>query len=54
MTTNGPEALQPTVQTDVRGAFQQGNQTNYGTADPEKVFGFLEEHRGKRVFTVSW
>lgn len=30
------------------------NSTDYDTANPDKVKLFLEEHKGKKVFTVSW
>ena len=30
------------------------NQTGYSVATPEQVRPFLEEHRGKPVFCVSW
>lgn len=30
------------------------NKTSYSVANPEHVVEFLERHRGKAVFTISW
>jgi len=38
----------------IREALALENTTSYSVASPEAVVAFLEEHRGKRVFTVSW
>lgn len=38
----------------MRQAFEQPNQTDYRIADADAVGRFLEQHRGKVVFTVSW
>ena len=38
----------------IMGAFDLPNDTSYALAKPEDVRAFLEKHRGKRVFTVSW
>lgn len=38
----------------VREAFASTNDTAYGIADVDDVITFLEAHRGKKVFTVSW
>jgi len=35
-------------------AFDAGNGTSYSLANREEVLSFLEQHRGKKVFTVSW
>lgn len=35
-------------------AFDQENITSYKLADPNEVRKFLEFHKGKRLFTVSW
>ena len=30
------------------------NETGYSLANAEEIVVFLEEHKGKRVFTISW
>ena len=35
-------------------AFDLPNTTGYKLATAEKIRPFLEEHRGKKVFTISW
>lgn len=38
----------------VDAALRVPNFTDYTIAEPDKVVKFLEEHRGKRVFAISW
>ena len=38
----------------VREAFESTNDTSYSIADVNDVIAFLEVHRGKKAFTVSW
>ena len=38
----------------VREAFALSNDTTYSIADVADVIAFLEAHRGKKAFTVSW
>jgi hypothetical protein len=38
----------------VREAFNDENKTTYNVAPPAKVLEFLEQHKGEKVFTVSW
>lgn len=38
----------------IRAALELPNQTAYRLADPDVVVQFLEEHRGKQCFIVSW
>ncbi len=40
--------------TEILSAFDLPNVTQYELANKEKVRIFLEEHKGKQVFTVSW
>lgn len=40
--------------TDIVGAFDLENITTYELASPQEIRKFLEEHKGKRIFTVSW
>jgi hypothetical protein len=35
-------------------AFDSPNKTNLGVVDRELVRAFLETHKGKRAFTISW
>jgi hypothetical protein len=35
-------------------AFKLKNKTNYRLANPREVKRFLQKHKGKKVFTVSW
>lgn len=35
-------------------AFELSNATEYKLADAREVRAFLEEHKGKQIFTVSW
>lgn len=39
---------------NVGSAFDLPNSTGYRLAERSKVIAFLESHRGKQVFTVSW
>lgn len=39
---------------DVADALDLENATSYDLAKKEDVVSFLEEHKGKRVFTISW
>ena len=49
---------QPVIDDDliagVRAAFDNPNETTYSVADVDEVIAFLELHRGKKVFYVSW
>jgi hypothetical protein len=38
----------------VREAFESTNDTSYSIANVNDVIAFLEVHRGKKAFTVSW
>lgn len=38
----------------VREAFESTNDTSYSIADVDDIVRFLEVHRGKKVFTISW
>ncbi len=38
----------------VKQAMQIKNTTSYTVSSGEKIIEFLEEHKGKRAFTVSW
>lgn len=38
----------------VRAALSLENKTGYGVSPPDRVVAFLQEHKGKRAFTVSW
>lgn len=38
----------------VMAAFDSKNATTYDLANPSEVKEFLESHKGKRAFTVSW
>ena len=38
----------------IKDALQVNNQTAYRFCNPDDVVAFLEEHSGKRCFTVSW
>jgi hypothetical protein len=38
----------------IKKALSLENKTSYRVSDGEPIIKFLEEHRGKRVFTVSW
>jgi len=38
----------------IRSAFNSDNTTMYNCADKEDVVEFLNAHRGKRAFTISW
>ena len=38
----------------VKAAFELPNETTYRLADPGEVIAFLEQHKGKQAFTVSW
>jgi hypothetical protein len=35
-------------------AFEATNDTGYNLASADKIRAFLAEHKGKRLFTVSW
>ncbi len=39
---------------DIKEAFNLPNTTSYNIANVDEVVAFLEEHRGKEVFTISW
>lgn len=39
---------------EVGSAFDLPNSTGYRLAERSKVIAFLESHKGKRTFTVSW
>lgn len=39
---------------EIKEAFTLPNSTSYSLALCEEVVAFLEEHKGKRAFTVSW
>lgn len=38
----------------IRDAFAKSNDTSYSIADVDEVVLFLNGHKGKKVFTVSW
>jgi len=38
----------------VKEAMSIPNKTGYSLANAEEILAFLEEHRGKQVFTISW
>jgi hypothetical protein len=38
----------------IKNALESDNITGYSTAHVKKVVDFLEAHKGKKVFTVSW
>lgn len=39
---------------EIREALQFENTTSYSTASTGSIIEFLQEHLGKRVFTISW
>jgi len=39
---------------DIKCAMTLPNSTGYSLANAESILEFLEQHRGKKVFTVSW
>lgn len=49
---------QPVIDDDliagVRAAFENPNETAYSVANVDEVITFLELHRGKQIFYVSW
>jgi len=38
----------------VMDAFTEKNKTQYTIAKPQEVWAFLESHKGKKAFTISW
>ena len=38
----------------VKEAMAMPNETGYSLAHAEEILAFLEEHKGKQVFTISW
>lgn len=46
--------IDDTLIASVGAAFNLPNTTGYRLAERDKVIAFLESHRGKRAFTVSW
>lgn len=46
--------LDDTLASEIMDAFKLENETSYDLAKPDEVKRFLEMHKGKRVFTVSW
>jgi hypothetical protein len=38
----------------IRTALGAQNRTGYNVTDPDPVIRFLEQHRGKPCFTISW